>query len=120
MMLEWITASSSPSASIVSTDRSCGSRVSFRSGCGVNSMSSSSSANHSIDLCGTPYSCSRMPRIQCPAETRNDFTPTLRPIRSFGCLMPFVVLMNTKPWRKRRCRNTGSAVTGTPWSRATM
>ena len=61
-----------------------------------------------------------MPRIQCPAETRNDLTPTLRPIRSFGCLMPFVVLMNTKPWRKRRCRNTGSAVTGTPWSRATM
>ena len=51
-------------------------------------MSSSSSANQSIDLCGTPYSCSRMPRIQWPADTRNDFTPTLRPIRSFGCLMP--------------------------------
>src|SRR3979411_1093050 len=68
MMLEWITASSSPSASMVSTDFACGSRVIFKSACGVNSMSSSSSAKYSTDLCGTPYSCSRMTRTQWPAE----------------------------------------------------
>ena len=30
------------------------------------------------------------------------------------------VLMKTKPWRKRRCRNTGSASIGKPWSFATI
>ena len=40
--------------------------------------------------------------------------PIFLPIRSFGDLMPFLVLMNTKPWRKRRCRNTGMAVIAMP------
>ena len=32
-------------------------------GGGVKSMLSSNSENHSMDLWGTPYSCSKMPRI---------------------------------------------------------
>ena len=120
MMSEWISASTSPSASMSSTDLSCGSRVILRPGGGVKSTSSSSSATHSTDLCGTPYSCSRMPRIQWIAVTRKDLMPIFLPIRSFGFLMPLLVLMNTKPWRKRRCRNTGIAVIAMPLSRATM
>ncbi len=84
-------------------------------------MVSSSSGTHSIDFCGTPYSCSRMPRIQTMAVAWNCFTPTFLPMRSVGFLMPLPVLMNMKPWRKRRCRNTGMAVAfASPWSRATM
>ena len=33
-------------------------------------------------------------------------------------LMPELVLTKTKPWRKRRCRNTGMALIGWFWSRA--
>src|SRR6185437_11491320 len=55
MMSEWINASTSPSASMSSTDLSCGSRVILRPGGGWKSTSSSSSATHSTDLCGTPY-----------------------------------------------------------------
>ena len=46
-----------------------GRRVSLNPGGGSNSTSSSISENHSIDLCGTPYSLSRMPRIQSMALT---------------------------------------------------
>ena len=46
-MSEWISASTSPSASMSSTDLSCGSRVILRSGGGAKSTSSSSSATHS-------------------------------------------------------------------------
>src|SRR5215217_5240904 len=59
-----------------------------------------------------------MPRIQMLEAGWKFVPPTFLPIRSFGVVMPALVLMNTKPWRNRRCMNTGIAVSGCPRSRA--
>ena len=80
--------------------------------------SSSISATHSMLLSGTPYSLCRMPRIHSTAVVIIVLTPMRRPFRSAGFLIPFDVLMNMKPWRKRRCRNTGMARNGRSLSRA--
>ena len=58
-----------------------------------------------------------MPRIQMLEAGWKLVPPIFLPIRSFGVLMPALALTKTKPWRKRRCRNTGIAVSGSPWSR---
>jgi hypothetical protein len=82
---------------MVSTDLSFGRHEYLMSGGKVTLTSSSISATHSILFNGTPYSCWRIPRIQSTALVIKVLTPTLRPIRSLGLLMPLVVLMNMKP-----------------------
>ncbi len=104
----------SPSTSRVSIDWASGILVILSPDACLNSMSSSRSATHSMDLCGTPYSCSRMPRHQLAAVSWNDFTPIRRPIRSVGLVMPFFVLMKMNPCRKRRWRKTGNPAKGRP------
>ena len=108
----------SPSASISSSFLP-GAIISMRKSFGgVKATSSLRSTTQATCRCGRPYSSSRIPRIQMLEAGWKLVPPTFLPIRSFGSRMPALALTNRKPWRKRRCRNTGMAVSGAPWSRS--
>src|SRR5215468_6009274 len=79
---------------------------------GVKATSSLRSTTQVTCRCGRPYSSCKMPRIQMLEAGWKFVPPTCLPIRSFGARMPAAAFTNKKPWRKRRCRNTGMAVSG--------
>src|SRR5262249_12613359 len=100
----------SPSASMASSFFP-GAVISMRRSLGgVKATSSLRSTTQVTCRWGKAYSSSRMPRIQILEAGWKFVPPTFFPIRSLGARMPASALTNRKPWRKRRCRNTGIAL----------